>query len=176
MATPEEKRVIIESSGSTVSAAITAAGSGGILGALVPAVAVLPGVAGLVALETRPRFPQLGIPEIASALASADKLRRRGLEPRISTDPFTGNVAVSTLDQAPILEQLLFESAVRSVPPPDPAPLRAAREALITGLRESAVERGFFSSTAAIPPGLSGQFIRPTADSPLVFQPLPGGA
>lgn len=66
------------------------------------------------------------------------RLRARGLDARVSSDPFTGNILISTADQEPILEQLAFEAAVRAATQPSQAfseALFRARERFIESRR-----------------------------------------
>lgn len=135
-----------------------------------PLLPLVPPLLGLLAQTLRPRFPRLEPSEIGQAVQETISLRARGLEPVVSTDPFTGNVAISTVDQAGILDTLLAEAAARKLPPPTPSQEAfELREALIAGLEASAVDRGFFASTADIPQGLRGGVFRPTADAPIQF-------
>ncbi len=113
----------------------------------------------------RQRFPRL--PPGGRILQEVVNLNKRGLVPRLGRDPFTGGVLISTADQAQHLQELTRNAAVhRLAIDQDTTQLFEAREALITGLRETAVERGFASR---IDPSLRGGVFRPTADAPLQF-------
>ncbi len=94
-------------------------------------------------------------------------LQRRGLETRISSDPFFGDTVISTRDQDRFLDELVLQSARRRLrAEADFSPILRAREAVVEGLASTAVERGFRST---IDPNLRGGVFRPTADSPLQF-------
>lgn len=118
-----------------------------------------------LALNARQRSPQL--PPVEDIINQSLELRRKGLEPRIGTDPFTGNVLISTADQQPFLAELTRNAAVRRAAlDQDTSEIFEARQALIDGLAQSAQERGF---PVAIDPSLRGGVLRPTADAPLQF-------
>ncbi len=113
----------------------------------------------------RQRFPRLiGGGQI---LRTVVNLQKRGLTPRLGLDPFTGGVLISTADQAQHLQELTRNAAIKRLAiDQDTSQIFEAREALIRGLRETAVERGFASR---IDPALRGGVFRPTADAPLQF-------
>lgn len=145
----------------------------GIVGPLIPILA-------LTIQATRPRFPQIKPSQLGETLAIAEDLRRRGLEPVISTDPFTGNVLVGSADQP--LQQLALEAAIRSSGQPTQSEvdeLFELRQQLIQAKKATAIEKGFFATTASIPNvfpagrarlGLRCGVFRETADSPLEFR------
>ena len=113
----------------------------------------------------RQRFPRL--PPVGRILQETGAIQKRGLIPRIGTDPFTGNVLISTADQAQNLQELTRNAAVnRLAIDQDTSQLFEAREGLIRGIRQTAVDRGFASR---IDPNLRGGVFRPTAESPLQF-------
>ncbi len=125
----------------------------------------LPLIIGLQQQFNRIRFPRL--PPIGSISQLIRDLTARGLEPRVSTDPFFGDVVISRAEQAPFLSQLLEARArVRIAEGIDNAPLLLRRKELIEGLSETAEERGFATT---IDPTLRGGVFRPTADAPLQF-------
>ncbi len=139
-------------------AGLGALGTGGI------GILALPLVLGITAHFSRVRFPRI---DPLAALRAARPLQRRGLQTRISADPFFGDTVVSTVDQDPHLDELVFRRAERRfAATQDFSPIARQRQAVIEGLRETAVERGFRSS---IDPSLRGGVFRETADSPLQF-------
>ncbi len=143
----------------------------GIGPAALPLLAFLPPVVGLAALFGRVRFPTGGTEEqLFGPIRELERMGRRG---RISSNPFTGRPVISAFDQDPFLFSLLERRARQEqIAPLLPAfseSLGREREALITGLEQSAVERGFARSLADLPEGLRGGVFRPTAESPLEF-------
>jgi hypothetical protein len=141
----------------------------GAIGGLAGGLFVAPILAGIAAEVFRVHFPTINIFDLARAATFKRKIAARGLEGRVTTDPFTGNLALSTEDQKPILNQLLFEAAIRAQPSQPTSTTFAARQELIQGLAESAPARGFFASSADIPATLRGGVFRATADSPIQF-------
>lgn len=139
------------------------------IGGLAGAIFVAPIVAGIAAEIFDIDFPQISVGDVARAARFNERIRARGLEPVITTDPFTGNVLLATKDQIPILGQLAKEAALRSLPQPDTELRFQARQGLIDALAESAPARGFFERTEDIPADLRGGVFRATADSPLMF-------
>ncbi len=165
--TGAEKTQIAQASVAVVSTSIASAAGLSLLGGGVLGLAFLPLIIGLQQQFNRVRFPQINI---GRPLTVAREIRSRGLTPRISLDPFFGDVIVSARDQDPFLEEIIRTRAMRRVAASlDTRPLFEAREELIQGLAETAVDRGFFATTADIPPGLRGGVFRATADSPLEF-------
>ncbi len=140
----------------------------GALTSLAVLLPLIPIVAGLTASITRPRFPQLKPGDIGKVINEARLLRKRGLEPVVSTDPFTGNVALSTQDQAALLPQLLFEAATRNQPQPSTDLASSLRQELVDVLASTAVERGFFPTVASVE-NLRGGVFRATPTSPIQF-------
>ncbi len=142
----------------STSAALSALGTGGL------GIIALPLIIGLQQQFNRVRFPKI---DPLAALRATRPLQARGLETRISSDPFFGNTVVSTVDQDPFLSQFVANAARRRiVATQDFSPIRRARDAVIRGLASTAVERGF---AATIDPGLRGGVFRETAESPLQF-------
>ncbi len=143
------------------------------LGALsLPALAFLPPIIGLTALLGRQRFPVGGTEEeLFGPLRDLERTGRRG---RISSNPFAGRPVISAFDQDPHLFSLLERRARREqIAPLLPEFSREVfedRQALITGLEQTAVERGFAGSLAEIE-DLRGGVFRRTAESPLEFVP-----
>lgn len=142
--------------------------------AAAPSLPVLPlfAVNFLVALsQNRQRFPQQKPADLARAASEALLLKRRGLDPVIVTNPFTGELTIGTSDQP--LDILLAERAIRStIPKQDSTEVFKLREELIRVSAESAVSRGFFptvESLPKIPKGITCGLTRPTADAPLEF-------
>ncbi len=142
----------------STSAALSALGTGGL------GIIALPLVLGIQAQFSRARFPRI---DPLDALRATQPLLRRGLETRISSDPFFGDTVVSTVDQAARLDEFVFQAARRRIAAAqDFSPIRRARDAVIEGLGSTAIERGF---AATIDPDLRGGVFRETADSPLEF-------
>lgn len=133
---------------------------GGLLG-----LAFLPLALGLAAQFGRIRFPRL--PPLGTVAQQLRDLTARGFNPRVSTDPFFGDVVISRAEQAPFLQELLETRArVRIAEGIDNAPILLRRRAIIEGLAETAEERGF---APGIDPSLRGGVFRATADAPLQF-------
>lgn len=163
--TAEEKNQIAQA---TVQAGVLSVSSAAGLGALGTGgigILALPLVLGITAHFSRVRFPKA--PPLEDILNPTFALRRRGLEPRISSDPFFGDTVISTRDQDPFLDELVFRRAERRFAAmQDFSSIGRVREALIEGLAQTAADRGFRSS---IDPNLRGGVFRETADSPLQF-------
>ncbi len=159
--TAQEKNAIAQGGVSLAGAGLVSSGAvvaGG------PLVLLAPLAIGLAAQFLRPRFPTVDVGVLAG---STQGLLRRGLEPVISRDPFGTSLVLSAADQAPFLLELLRNRAIRrEAATVDTSSIFREREALIEGLAESAVERGFLSE---IPEELRGGVFRPTAESPLQF-------
>jgi len=179
--TPEEKNQIAQGATLGAQAALTplivgaatgsaaAAGGGalaslGALGAVaIPLASLALPAFGLLQLFGRQRFPKGPTgPEIFDPI---DRLRARGLDPRISRDPFFGDLVISTRDQDPFLDELVRDSAVRRVAAQtDFSDVLAFRQGVVEGLAETAQERGFARD---IDPEFRGGVFRETADAPL---------
>ena len=145
---------------------------GSLGGALFAAGAFVPPVLGLLATINDPSFPKLEVGRggIGQVVTEAAALRSRGLTPVISTDPFTGNVALSTVDQSSLLPQLLFEAAFRdefSATETDIDAIRSARDQLIDQLAATARTT---LPDLLFPIGFS----RETPTGPLIAQPVGG--
>ncbi len=111
--------------------------------------------------SSRIRFPQLSPGDIARAALAA------GEGFAISSDPFFGDVVISTPDQADHLTELVRESAIRRVlAEQDTSRLFLERRAFMERQAATAQERGF---ATAIDPNLRGGLLRATAESPLQF-------
>ncbi len=113
-----------------------------------------------------PGFPKG--PTHEQLFGPVERLRARGLEPRISQNPFIpGSTVISTFDQGPILDQLVMEATLRRFTAgQDFSPILTGREALVRGLASTATARGFREK---IPEPLRGGVFRETAESPLQF-------
>lgn len=161
--------------GLTPSAAgLTAGIISGAVGGLAGGIAILPLALGLTALLTRPRFPRvsLGPGGIGESLRIARDIRTRGLTPVITTDPFSGNISVSTPDQSAILSRLQFEANLRRASQPTAADIdliRQTRQRFIEEARRQSLETVDLSR---LPTGRFG-VIRETPDSPLLLRPIP---
>jgi len=102
---------------------------GGVVSALGPAVI---GSVGTTLLTERTRFPRIAPGDILRAALATQALSEQGLVPRISTDPFTGNLVVSTENQTAGLFNLLGERFAREAlasTPAESAAIFAEREA-----------------------------------------------
>jgi len=103
--------------------------------------AVAPAVLGVTVqtlLTKKERFPGLSPGDILRTAIQTQALSERGLVPRVSTDPFTGNVVISTEDQSAGLFNLLGERFAREAlasTPEESAATFAAREAFIESRR-----------------------------------------
>lgn len=168
--TGEQKTQIANGVIAFETAAIAEVAGAGLGGTGFIGIAALPLILGLQQEFNRVRFPQINI---GRPLTVAREIRSRGLTPRISLDPFFGDVIVSARDQDFFLEEIIRTRALRRVAASlDTRPLFEAREQLSNLLADTAVERGFFATTADIPAGLRGGVVRDTADSPLRFVPI----
>jgi len=88
------------------------------------------------------RFPRLSPGNILRTAIQTQALSERGLVPVVSTDPFTGNVVISTSDQSEGLFNLLGERFAREVlasTPAESAAIFAEREAFIESRRVTPV-------------------------------------
>ncbi|MEE8608031.1 MAG: hypothetical protein V3S55_10510 [Nitrospiraceae bacterium] len=86
----------------------------------------------LVAEAQRERSPRA--PKGQMILEQIAAVRARGLEPVLTTDPFTGGLVLSTADQAEVLAGILFERERQRVLAPTPGELdeiSAFRQAFI---------------------------------------------
>lgn len=141
----------------------TTAGLAGVGLSFLPLLAFLPPAIGLASLFGRQRFPKG--PTGREIFDPVDALRAQGLDPRISRDPFFGDLVISTRDQDPFLDELVRNAAVRRVAArEDFSAVLAFREGVIEGLAETAQERGF---ARTIDPSFRGGVFRETADAPL---------
>ncbi len=85
----------------------------------------------------RDRFPGIKPGDILRAALQIQSLSERGLIPVSSTDPFTGDLVVSTQDQSANLETLLGEKFAREELAPGPeeiTEIRTARDAVVRSL------------------------------------------
>jgi len=104
---------------------------GGIVELLGPAVL---GATATSLLTERTRFPRIAPGDILRAALATQALSEQGLTPRISTDPFTGNLVVSTASQTEGLFNLLGERFAREAlasTPAESAAIFSEREAFI---------------------------------------------
>jgi len=85
----------------------------------------------------RDRFPGIKPGDILRAALQIQSLSERGLVPVSSTDPFTGDLVVSTQDQSANLETLLGEKFAREELAPGPEEIqeiRSVRDAVVRSL------------------------------------------
>ncbi len=118
---------------------VAAAGGGGtgvatsaLFGAAFPALglSILP-----IALQARggpfeperQRFPGIKPGDLLKAALAIQSLSEQGQVPVASTDPFTGDLVVSTADQGPVLETLLGERFAREELRPSPQEVEEVR-------------------------------------------------
>jgi len=81
---------------------------GGIVKAAAPAI-----IGTAVQVEaTRSRFPGIKPGDFLKAALDIQGLSERGLTPRITTDPFTGDFVISTEDQSGVLTQILADREI----------------------------------------------------------------
>jgi len=88
-------------------------------------------IQGLLSGQGRERAPKGPGQEALQAIAD---IQARGLDPVVSRDPFTGGLVFSTVDQAEVLEGILFERERKRALAPTPGELdeiRAFRQAFI---------------------------------------------
>ncbi len=165
--TAEEKNQIAQGSALTASVAISATTTGLLGGAL--------GTGGLgiifapLILGLQQEFGRVHAPAIdpISILNVTRSLRRRGLEPRISQDPFFGDTIISARDQDFFLPEIIRGLAERRIrAQTDFSSIFRQREAVGAELARTAEARGFRTS---IDPDLRGGVFRATAESPLEF-------
>jgi len=103
----------------------TTALGGGLVGGLTQAVGPL-----LIGQSIQPRggrAPGIKPGDLLRAALDIQALSERGLVPRVSTDPFTGDVVVSTADQTPILNELLADRTIRELLAPTESELSDVR-------------------------------------------------
>lgn len=150
---------------------VTGAATGGsfLLGASAALISFLPALGlalpaiGLLNLFGPKPFPQG--PTGKEIFGPVDRLKARGLSPRLSRDPFFGDLVISTRDQDPFLDELVRNAAVRRVAAQqDFSDVLAFRQGVVEGLAETAFERGF---SREIDPAFRGGVFRETADAPL---------
>jgi len=155
---------------------------GGIIGAAGP----LAGVTGLQArggpLSTFERAPRIKPGDILRIALAAQALSESGQTPRIATDPFTGNLALSTVGQSAGLFNLLGERFAREALASTPAesaeifrereqfiatvdsPVTAARQQVVLALsRESPKQVAPGVVSSALPSGMSRRLGGPCA-------------
>lgn len=124
------------------------------------------------ALTPRERFPGITPGDIARISIELTALNERGLEGRLTLDPFTGGFVISSADQAGVLEQILLERAVREALSPTPLELQDIRD-----IQTGAVQRGtvaFASRAAALIPAATGSVVaRVVAPGVVARGPIP---
>lgn len=93
------------------------------------------------------RAPGLQPGDILSVALQTQAMSEAGLSPVVSTDPFTGNVVISTLDQAEGLFNLLGEKFAREALAPGPA-----ESAQVFAEREAFIESRRLTPAFPVPP------------------------
>jgi len=104
------------------------------IGALLATGAVQPALLGISAEKNRIPVPKISPGDLLKAALDIQALNARGLDPRLTTDPFTGDFVVSSADQSQFLEQILLDRAVgrESVATPrDVQEIRELRDVII---------------------------------------------
>ncbi len=117
---------------------LTALIVGGIVKAVAPAI-----IGTSVQVETqRSRFPGIKPGDFLKAALEIQALSETGRPPMVSTDPFTGDLVVSTADQTSILTQILADREIRrqieSLGPEVGGEAELQRARLAQQIRESA--------------------------------------
>lgn len=97
----------------------------------------------------RDRFPGIKPGDILRAALAIQALSERGLVPVASTDPFTGDLVVSTKDQSGVLETILGEKFAREALAPDPEEI-----AQIGTLRDQVVQNLAMPTARQVAPGV----------------------
>ncbi len=162
--TAQEKNQIAQGSALVASTTIATTAGLGALGASGIGIVLLPLLLGL-----QQQFGRVHAPAInpISILNETRALRRRGLEPRITQDPFFGDTIISARDQDFFLPEIIRGLAERRVrAQTDFSSIFRQREAVGAELARTAEARGFRTS---IDPNLRGGVFRATAESPLEF-------
>jgi len=103
------------------------------------------GILGTALAPRGARSPQVAPGLIGEAARAIVALSERGLDPVISTDPFTGDTVVSTADQARHLQGILEDKAARELLAPFPEEIAQIRE-----LRDIVIEAGRRVNTSDI--------------------------
>ncbi len=115
-------------------AGFTTAGAGGILGQVLS--------------PKGPRSPQVQPGDILRLALGVQALSERGLQPVVSTDPFTGDTVLSTADQAGVLQTILGEKFAREALAPTAADIRE-----VFDFQQEAIRLG---RAGLLEPGLAG--------------------
>lgn len=158
MPTKKEKALYLEITAQVLGQVIT---PGSPIGRLI----LEPALQGISREVFRVRSPRS--PGPIAILNQTRALQRRGLQTRISADPFFLSTVISTVDQDERLAEFVLNAAKRRIrAEQDFSPLLRLREGVVAGLASTAAERGFRST---IDPNLRGGVFRETADSPLQF-------
>jgi len=108
----------------------------------------------------RQRFPGISPGDLLRAALSIQALSEAGLVPVASTDPFTGDLVVSTQDQAPILTTLLGEKFARETLAATPEEVGEVRS-----FRDEVVDRLAMPTARVIAPGVVSRGSRDAATS-----------
>lgn len=97
----------------------------------------------------RQRFPGISPGDILRGALAIQALSESGLVPVASTDPFTGDLVISTQDQAPVLETLLGEKFARETFAATPEEVEEVRT-----FRDEVVDRLAMPTARVIGPGV----------------------
>jgi len=97
----------------------------------------------------RDRFPGISPGDLLRAALQIQALSESGLVPVASTDPFTGDLVVSTQDQSPVLETLLGEKFAREALAGTPEEIEEVRT-----FRDEVVDRLAMPTARVAGPGV----------------------
>ena len=96
----------------------------------------------------RDRFPGISPGDLLRAALQIQALSESGLVPVASTDPFTGDLVVSTQDQSPVLETLLGEKFAREALAGTPEEVEVVRT-----FRDEVIDRLATPTARMVAPG-----------------------
>jgi len=117
----------------------------------------------------RERAPGISPGDLLRAALSIQALSEAGLVPVASTDPFTGDLVVSTQDQSPVLETLLGEKFAREALAGTPEEIEVVRT-----FRDEVVDRLATPTARVVGPGVVSRGTRDVAVSTRLGGPCAG--
>ena len=97
----------------------------------------------------RQRFPGISPGDLLRAALAIQALSESGQVPVASTDPFTGDLVISTADQSPILETLLGEKFAREALAGTPEEVEGVRT-----FRDEVIDRLATPTARVVAPGV----------------------